>query len=282
MIGGLLPHFAVAVVKYGNHAPVAVLYPQEEAILARAVGKRRREFTAVRSCARRAMEGLGVPPQPVLPGERGAPRWPAGVVGSMTHGDGYCAAALVRATDLAALGIDAELHQPLPVGVMPAVSLPVERDRLRRLAGSTPGIHWDRVLFSAKESVYKAWFPLTGRWLGFSEADIDIFEDSGGALYGGFRAKLLKSVKLSISLDGITPTEALNKLLERGMPLVGGDWRAVAKPGSNNGTAWEVATLRLKIVLGVRKFEDVDWYFTKPGATVPTRVTGMPIPEWAK
>ncbi|WP_393087801.1 polymorphic toxin type 27 domain-containing protein [Streptomyces sp. LN704] len=89
-------------------------------------------------------------------------------------------------------------------------------------------------------------------------------------------------MKLSISLDGITPTEALNKLLERGMPLVGGDWRAVAKPGSNNGTAWEVATLRLKIVLGVRKFEDVDWYFTKPGATVPTRVTGMPIPEWAK
>jgi enterobactin synthetase component D / holo-[acyl-carrier protein] synthase len=58
----------------------------------------------------------------------------------MPHCDGYCAAALVRATDLAGLGIDAEPHQTLPAGVIPAVSLPVERDRLRRLAGSTPGI----------------------------------------------------------------------------------------------------------------------------------------------
>jgi len=32
---------------------------------------------------------------------------------------------------------------------------------------------WHRLLFSAKESVYKAWFPLTGRWLGFEEAAVD-------------------------------------------------------------------------------------------------------------
>ncbi len=37
-----------------------------------------------------------------------------------------------------------------------------------------PGPSWDRLLFSAKESVYKAWFPLTGRWLGFEEAAITI------------------------------------------------------------------------------------------------------------
>jgi 4'-phosphopantetheinyl transferase EntD len=47
-------------------------------------------------------------------------------------------------------------------------------------------VSWDRLLFSAKESVYKAWFPLARRWLGFDQADITI-----GALDGTFTARLL-------------------------------------------------------------------------------------------
>ncbi|MFE1023977.1 4'-phosphopantetheinyl transferase [Streptomyces sp. NPDC058818] len=192
MIEELLPDTVVTVEAHGQddagHLP---LYPEEEALVARAVAKRRREFTLVRSCARRAMEKLGVPAQPVLTGERGAPRWPAGLVGSMTHCDGYCAAALVRATDLASLGIDAEPDGPLPDGVLPTVSLPVEAERLRRLAEERPGVHWDRLLFSAKESVYKAWFPLTGEWLDFMEADIEISVNPGDPRRGTLRAGLL-------------------------------------------------------------------------------------------
>ncbi|KUL45462.1 4'-phosphopantetheinyl transferase family protein [Streptomyces regalis] len=192
MIEELLPDAVVTVEAYGDEEPPnTALYPEEEAVVAKAVGKRRREFAVVRSCARRAMEKLGVPPQPILPGERGAPAWPAGLVGSMTHCDGYHAAALVRAADLASLGIDAEPHGTLPEGVLPAVALPAEADRLRRLTGEHPGIHWDRLLFSAKESVYKAWFPLTGKWLDFTEADIDVFAAPGDRCSGGFRARLL-------------------------------------------------------------------------------------------
>ncbi|MER7478049.1 4'-phosphopantetheinyl transferase superfamily protein [Streptomyces sp. NPDC126510] len=185
MIEELLPETVVGVEAYGYEDADTPLYPEEAALLTRAVDKRRREFAVVRSCARRAMEKLGVEPQPILPGERGAPGWPAGLTGSMTHCDGYCAAALVRATDLASLGIDAEVHGPLPEGVLPSVSLPAEADRLRRLAAERPDVHWDRLLFSAKESVYKAWFPLTGKWLDFMEADIDLAAD------GTFRAELL-------------------------------------------------------------------------------------------
>ncbi len=192
MIEELLPASVVTVEAYGDEEPAnTALYPEEEAVVARAVGKRRREFAVVRSCARRAMDKLGVPAQPILPGERGAPVWPAGLVGSMTHCDGYCAAALVRAADLASLGVDAEPHQTLPEGVLPAVALPAEAERLRRLAGAHPGVHWDRLLFSAKESVYKAWFPLTGKWLDFTEADIDVFTDPGDQRNGGFHARLL-------------------------------------------------------------------------------------------
>ena len=154
--------------------------------MARAVAKRRREFATVRACARRAMEKLGVPPRPILPGERGAPRWPDGVVGSMTHCDGYRAAALVRAGDLASLGIDAELHGPLPEGVLqPRRAAGRARTGCAGSPAERPDVHWDRLLFSAKESVYKAWFPLTGKWLDFMEADIDITAD------GTFHAALL-------------------------------------------------------------------------------------------
>jgi 4'-phosphopantetheinyl transferase EntD len=192
LIEELLPESVVTVEAYGDDEPGnTALYPEEEAVVAQAVDKRRREFAVVRSCARRAMEKLGVSPRPILPGERGAPAWPAGLKGSMTHCDGYCAAALVRAADLASLGIDAEPHQPLPEGVLEAVRLPTEAERLRRLAAGHPDVHWDRLLFSAKESVYKAWFPLTGQWLDFTEADIDVFADPGERLSGGFWARLL-------------------------------------------------------------------------------------------
>ncbi|MEV0184709.1 4'-phosphopantetheinyl transferase superfamily protein [Streptomyces sp. NPDC050625] len=192
MIEELLPECVVSVEAYGDDEPGnTALYPEEEALLAQAVAKRRREFAVVRSCARRAMEKLGVPPQPILPGERGAPAWPDGLVGSMTHCDGYCAASLVRAADLASLGIDAEPHQPLPDGILEAVSLPTEAERLRRLALDHPDVHWDRLLFSAKESVYKAWYPLTGKWLDFTEADINVVANPNGQHSGRFRARLL-------------------------------------------------------------------------------------------
>ncbi|MGC3002774.1 4'-phosphopantetheinyl transferase family protein [Streptomyces sp. G35A] len=191
MIEELLPTTVVAVEAYGDEGTDAPLYPEEAALMTRAVPKRRREFTAVRSCARRAMEKLGVPAQPVLPGERGAPVWPDGLTGSMTHCEGYCAAALVRAGDLASLGIDAETHGPLPDGVLASVALPGEAARVGRLSVELPAVHWDRLLFSAKESVYKAWFPLTGKWLDFLEADIELFADPGERTRGGFRAALL-------------------------------------------------------------------------------------------
>ncbi|MFD7256839.1 4'-phosphopantetheinyl transferase [Streptomyces sp. NPDC059874] len=192
MIDELLPHWVAAVETHGDdEADRAPLYPEEQEVVARAVDKRRREFSAVRACARRAMAKLGLPPVPVLPGERGAPRWPEGLIGSMTHCDGYRAAALVHATDLASLGIDAEPHRPLPDGILPAVALPAERERLALLGARRPEVHWDRVLFSAKESVYKAWYPLTGKWLDFEEADIEIHMPSGTASYGRFRAELL-------------------------------------------------------------------------------------------
>jgi 4'-phosphopantetheinyl transferase EntD len=184
VIEQVLPAAVAGAEAFGD-PPGAVLFPEEEAVVARAVDKRRREFATARACARQALATLGVAPAPILPGQRGAPQWPAGIVGSMTHCDGYRAAAVARARDVLTVGLDAEPDEPLPDGVLTMVSLPQERTWLDDLAAAATGPCWDRLLFCAKETVYKAWFPLAQCWLGFEEAEITLGTD------GTFRARLL-------------------------------------------------------------------------------------------
>jgi 4'-phosphopantetheinyl transferase EntD len=167
--------------------PGEALLTEEEPLVARAVGKRRAEFTTVRTCARIALGRLGLPATAVLSGSKREPLWPAGVVGSITHCDGYRAVAVARADQLASIGIDAEPHDPLPAGILERVTLPAER---AHLAALPPGLHWDRLLFSAKESVYKTWFPLTRRWLGFEDAAVTFVPDAD-PMRGTFTARLL-------------------------------------------------------------------------------------------
>ncbi|MFJ3217692.1 4'-phosphopantetheinyl transferase [Kitasatospora sp. NPDC086801] len=184
MIGDLLPDAVMTEVAYDD-PPDARLEPAEEEAVVQAVAKRRREFTTVRHCARTALTRLGVPYRPLVPGLRGAPSWPDGIVGSLTHCEGFRAAAVARSGDLASVGIDAEPALPLPDDVLDVIALPEEGKRIAGLLAEHPGTPWDRILFSAKESVYKAWFPLTGLFLDFSEADLVLSPD------GSFTARLL-------------------------------------------------------------------------------------------
>ena len=176
MIGALLPPEVRTAAVYGDVAGPPP-YPEEAALVARAVGSRQAEFASTRRCAHEALRGLGEPPAPLLAGPRGDPRWAPGLVGSLTHCDGYRAAAVARSTDVAALGIDAEPDGALPDGVLGLVSLPRERSALPALSDAT-GLHADRLLFSAKESVFKAWYPVVRRELGFCEVRLS-FEATG-------------------------------------------------------------------------------------------------------
>ena len=186
MIQRILPPQVAASESFGDD-PAAVLFPQECAVVARASESRRREFATARACARAAMTRLGVPAVAVLAGPRGAPQWPEGVTGSITHCTGYRAAAVALTRDVVSLGVDAEPNEALPDhGMLEVIARGEERVRLSELAAGIPGICWDRLLFSAKESVYKTWFPLAQRWLGFESADIVIDPREGT-----FTARLL-------------------------------------------------------------------------------------------
>ncbi len=186
LLSGVLPGTVAAAEMYDDPPDLAPL-PEEEPLIARSVAKRRNEFITVRHCARRALQELGVPPVPILKGEKGEPCWPDGVVGSLTHCDGYRGAAVGRHDAVRSVGIDAEPHDVLPNGVLDAISLPAERAEISTLPG---GLHWDRILFCAKEATYKAWYPVTQRWLGFEDAHI-VFDIDDGATTGGFESTIL-------------------------------------------------------------------------------------------
>ncbi len=173
MIGDILPPEVVVEEAFGD-LPHVTLFPDEEAVIANAVCKRRNEFATARACARAALAKLGMPPVPILPGLRGAPQWPPGVVGSITHCAGYRASAVARDHDVVTVGLDAEPHDKLPDGVLEAIASCGEQAEVAALATARPDVNWDRILFSAKESVYKAWFPLTRRWLNFEDASVNI------------------------------------------------------------------------------------------------------------
>ncbi|MFI6360025.1 hypothetical protein ACIBJF_47480 [Streptomyces sp. NPDC050743] len=100
-LGGLLPA-DVAVAELYDPVDGVELFPQEAEAIAGAVEKRRQEFGSVRLYTRRALARFGLAPRPLALGASGpkwarrAPRWPEGVVGSMTHCAGYHAAAVAR------------------------------------------------------------------------------------------------------------------------------------------------------------------------------------------
>lgn len=148
------------------------LFADERQRIAGSVESRRREFATGRECARRALELLGHPRASIGTGPRNTPVWPAGVVGSITHCAGYRAAAVAASGSIVALGIDAEPHGELPPELLPSVLTGTERAELGALTRDRPDTRWPRLLFSAKEAVYKAWFPLTGRWLGFEDVHV--------------------------------------------------------------------------------------------------------------
>lgn len=112
--------------------------PEEEPLIARQA-KRRNEFVTARHCARLAMEELGVPPSPILKGEKGEPQWPSGVASAASPTHGYRGAVVGRASAVRSVWASTPNPMTLPDKVLEAVSLPVERHEISALPGAALG-----------------------------------------------------------------------------------------------------------------------------------------------
>ena len=156
------------------------LLPGEEALIARAVEKRRHEFQAGRGAARAALARLGRQASAILAHEAGDPIWPPGFVGSITHTDTWALAVVAPSDRLVALGVDLEGDAHLNPSLIELVCRPDELMPERRL--ESRGLDPAKLRFVAKEAFYKAAFPRARRFIGFEEVriafdpDRDLFE----------------------------------------------------------------------------------------------------------
>jgi 4'-phosphopantetheinyl transferase EntD len=180
VLSSLLPPGVASAVRDPSE-PVE-LHPEEAAFVARAVEKRRREFASGRACARFAMAELGLEPRPIPSGPRREPVWPEGVVGSVTHTTGFCAAAVATRAAYAGIGIDAEPDGPLSDAVAARVC---EKGELAAAASlGLAEATLAHVLFSAKEAVYKCQFAESGAYLGFHDVRLELDAGTFRAVLG--------------------------------------------------------------------------------------------------
>jgi 4'-phosphopantetheinyl transferase EntD len=154
------------------------LYPEEWEYIRGAGPKRRAEFGTARVCAREALAAMGVPPVALVPRDDRSPAWPPGVVGSITHTNGYCAVVVGRSPPLRSIGLDAEELRVLEPGVSNSILTPREQIWLSAQPRSSQG---DLVLlfFSAKEAYFKCQHPITGSFLEFGDVEIEIAPSLG-------------------------------------------------------------------------------------------------------
>ena len=169
---------------------------------------RLREFVHGRACARQALADLGFPECAVPVGEDRAPVWPDGIVGSISHSDNHATAVVVRSTDHQGLGVDLEVNEPLEASLLPMLCRPEELARLGQPA-TNPAL--PKIVFSAKESVFKCIWPMVRRFVDFQEIEIRIDIGAGSfvaiphtenlphALIKKIRGRYVQSDKLIIT-----------------------------------------------------------------------------------
>lgn len=165
LLDGVFPADIAVAWSRVSDAPPA-LFPEEAALLANAVEKRRREFAHGRACARRALATHGCDAVPLLVGPMREPLWPHGFVGSITHDRELCVAVAARDDKYAGVGVDIEPDEPLTPSVAARIWSPMEASEARAL-GVVPDASAAKLVFAAKEAVYKCQFPVTRTYIGF-------------------------------------------------------------------------------------------------------------------
>ncbi|CAH9065642.1 hypothetical protein PSECIP111951_03406 [Pseudoalteromonas holothuriae] len=146
--------------------------------LQNAVPKRKAEYLAGRLCARFALEKMAITGFTVTSAEDRSPVWPATVIGSISHTQGIALAMTAPAKDLKGLGIDIEKHmqQEQENKLKGQILHPLEAEIYLKLGEFTPCPL--TVIFSAKESIFKALYPSVGRFFGFEAAQLMYFDSN--------------------------------------------------------------------------------------------------------
>ena len=146
----------------------AHLLPAEAYSIAARQPAMRRASGAARWIAHGLLADIGINDFALLRTPSGPPAWPDGITGSLAHDDDMAVVAVTPVGHISSLGIDVEPAQPLPEDIFALVATPADQTDAadRHLAG--------RILFAAKEAVYKAVYPLDREVLGYEDITVDL------------------------------------------------------------------------------------------------------------
>jgi enterobactin synthetase component D len=170
----------------------ARLHPDEANHAATLHPRRQTARIAGRLALRAALAGLGAPPDPLLPDDRGAPRVPAGMVGSISHKRSLAVGLASRECGWT-VGVDVEQRQMGRQDITGRVLTEAECAGLGGLDAEARG-RAVMLRFSLKESIYKAIDPHVRRYVGFHEVDLVVLPD-GRALVD---AHLVRAERLEV------------------------------------------------------------------------------------
>jgi 4'-phosphopantetheinyl transferase EntD len=194
-LGRLFP-VGVTVAELRSAVGAEVLRPEEIRDSEGFAPKRLREFAGGRACARRALAEFGHGGAALRRGPDRRPIWPAGIVGSITHSNGYCAAAAAPSHLFRAIGLDAE-RVGVERALWPQICLPAEIDWLESLPEKLRTTA-ATLIFSAKEAFYKCLCGVGSGWLEFHDVAVRI-EGLELAENGAVLAEQLRSDECSVS-----------------------------------------------------------------------------------
>ena len=147
------------------------LLPEEQAILPTPVSPlRERQFVWGRLAAQQCLRELGFEGSPVKKGEHREPLWPEGIVGSISHTNTRGGAACAHLRDFRTLGYDLQEVREISSNVLLRIASEGERCWIEEREEDAK--FRANLLFSVKESIYKALFPLCRKYIGFAEAEV--------------------------------------------------------------------------------------------------------------
>ena len=146
------------------------LFPEEKAIVEKAIDKRRFEFATGRHCARECLKQLGITPCAIPRTPDGMPAWPTGTIGAITHSHDYAAAVVAHRSMVESLGVDIERTDRLTNSLSERILTDHEAKWIEQQTPYTGDL--PSLFFSAKESVYKCIYPHARQWINFKDVHI--------------------------------------------------------------------------------------------------------------
>jgi 4'-phosphopantetheinyl transferase EntD len=154
------------------------ILPEEAGEFEHSVIQVRRASGAARIVARALLERLGHAERALPKAVSGAPIWPRGIVGSLAHDSRIAIAAVGASEKVSALGIDVEPAEMLSTDLLQLIATPREREKMEY------DPYQGRLLFAAKEAVYKAVHPLDHNFLDYHDVEVD-FASQKATVHGG-------------------------------------------------------------------------------------------------